>query len=96
VPEKAFQYLMALVVSTLIINWLMICYTHLKFKKSITKEGIQSKFPSIFYPVSNYICIVFLVLILGLMSITGMEIQVILIPIWIGFLFVMYKLYKPN
>ncbi|MBK1897979.1 amino acid permease [Chryseobacterium paridis] len=96
VPEKAFEYLMALVVSTLIINWLMICYTHLKFRKSKVKEGITTKFPSIFYPVSNYICIVFLLIILGLMCFTGMEIQVILIPVWLTFLFIMYKLYKPK
>ncbi|WP_261509856.1 amino acid permease [Chryseobacterium paludis] len=96
VPEKAFEYLMALVVSTLIINWLMICYTHLKFRKSKIKDGVRTLFPSIFYPVSNYICIVFLLIILVLMCITGMEIQVILIPIWLTFLFVMYKLYKPK
>jgi len=96
VPEKAFEYLMALVVSTLIINWLMICYTHLKFKKSNINSGVTLKFPSLFYPVSNYICIAFLLLILVLMSITGMEMQVILIPVWLVFLFVMYRLYKPK
>lgn len=96
VPEKAFEYLMALVVSTLIINWLMICYTHLKFRKDKDQSGVKTLFPSIFYPVSNYICILFLVAILVLMSITGMEIQVILIPIWLAFLFIMFKLYKPK
>jgi aromatic amino acid transport protein AroP len=96
VPEKAFEYLMALVVSTLIINWLMICYTHLKFRKEKDREGVKTLFPSIFYPISNYICILFLVAILVLMSITGMEIQVILIPIWLAFLFLMFKLYKPK
>lgn len=96
VPEKAFEYLMALVVSSLIINWLMICYTHLKFRKSKISDGTKTKFPSIFYPVSNYICIVFLLIILVLMCITGMEIQVILIPVWLAFLFVMFKLYKPK
>lgn len=95
-PEKAFEYLMALVVSTLIINWLMICYTHLKFSKSNRNAGIKTKFPSLLYPVSNYICIIFLLIILVLMCFTGMEIQVILIPIWLAFLFVMYTLYKPK
>jgi len=95
-PEKAFEYLMALVVSTLIINWLMICYTHLKFSKSNRNAGIKTKFPSLLYPVSNYICIIFLLIILVLMCFTGMEIQVILIPVWLAFLFVMYTLYKPK
>ncbi|ATL76008.1 aromatic amino acid transporter [Chryseobacterium piperi] len=96
IPEKAFEYLMALVVSTLIINWLMICYTHLKFRKTKDAEGTKTKFPSLFYPISNYICILFLLTILVLMCMTGMEIQVILIPVWLAFLFLMYKLYKPN
>ncbi|RMZ57975.1 amino acid permease [Chryseobacterium nematophagum] len=96
VPEKAFEYLMALVVSCLVINWVMISYTHLKFKKEIVKSNIKSKFPSLLYPISNYICIAFLCLISVLMCFTGMGIQVILIPIWLAFLFAMYKLYNPK
>ncbi len=94
IPDKALEYLMSLVVSALIINWLMISYTHLKFKKNKIENHIQTKFPSIFYPISNYICILFLLTILVLMSITGMHVPVILIPIWMGILFVFYKFYK--
>ena len=94
VPEQAFKYLMALVVSTLIINWLMISYTHLKFRKAKDKQGIKTKFASLFYPFSNYISILFLIGILVIMHFTGMDTQVILIPIWIGFLYIMYRVYK--
>jgi aromatic amino acid transport protein AroP len=31
-PGKAFELLMALVVAALVINWAMICITHLKFR----------------------------------------------------------------
>src|SRR5690606_40073317 len=58
VPEQAFEILMSLVVSCLIINWVMISFTHLKFRKFKDQAGIKTKFPSIIYPISNYICIV--------------------------------------
>lgn len=94
IPEEAFSILMSLTVSTLIINWLMISYTHICFKKAKIRENKKTFFPSIFYPISNYICIAFLVGILVIMSLTGMHVPVILIPIWISLLFVFYKIFK--
>lgn len=96
IPEKALEILMSLVVSTLIINWLMITVVHLKFKKSKRADNIRTKFPSFIYPVSNYICLVFLVGILALMWITGMKLPVELIPVWVVFLYVCFLLVKRN
>ncbi|PSL48040.1 aromatic amino acid:proton symporter (AAT family) [Chitinophaga niastensis] len=93
-PEKALEVLMSLVVSSLMINWLMISVVHLKFKKNKKEEQIKTKFPSIIYPLSNYICLVFLVSILILMWITGMKLSVALIPGWIVFLYLCYLLVK--
>ncbi|RAJ02541.1 aromatic amino acid transport protein AroP [Chitinophaga skermanii] len=91
-PEKALEILMSLVVSSLIINWLMISVVHLKFKQQKGLQGIKTKFPSFLYPVSNYICLVFLVGILVMMWITGMKLPVELIPVWVVFLYVCYYL----
>ncbi|MGF6850154.1 aromatic amino acid transport protein AroP [Chitinophaga sp. W3I9] len=96
IPEKALEVLMSLVVSSLIINWLMITVVHLKFKKSKREAQILTKFPSFIYPVSNYICLVFLVGILILMWITGMKLPVELIPAWVVFLYVCFLLVKRN
>lgn len=96
VPEKAFEILMSLVVSCLIINWVMISYTHIKFRIAKDEEGTKPKFPSFLYPISNYICIVFLLAILVIMSLTGMHISVILIPIWTILLFVSYRLVQKR
>ena len=96
IPEEAFSILMSLVVSCLVINWVMISYTHLQFRRAKDKENIKTKFASIFYPVSNYICFVFLLGILSIMWITDMKISVELIPIWLGILFVFYKVFKTN
>ena len=96
IPKEAFSILMSLVVSTLIINWVMISYTHLKFRQSKDKENTKTKFPSLFYPVSNYICLVFLLGILSIMWMTNMKLSVELIPIWLGILFVCYKVFKTK
>ncbi|MEG1022222.1 MAG: amino acid permease [Myroides sp.] len=95
-PDEAFKILMSLVVSCLIINWIMISFTHLKFRKFKDQANIKTKFPSIIYPVSNYICIVFLLAILAIMSITGMHVSVILIPVWLIILFVTYQIVQKN
>ncbi|HUH25431.1 MAG TPA: amino acid permease, partial [Flavobacterium sp.] len=89
-PDKAFEILMSLVVSCLIINWIMISFTHLKFRRTKDAEQTQTKFPSILFPFANYICILFLATILAIMSITGMHVSVILIPVWLILLYATY------
>ena len=47
-------------------------------------QRVTSKFPSIAYPFSNYLCIVFMLGILVVMSLTlDMRIAVMMIPAWI-------------
>ncbi|MCY1532581.1 Aromatic amino acid transport protein AroP [compost metagenome] len=96
IPEKALEILMSLVVSSLIINWLMISITHLKFKQAKQMVGIRTKFPSFIYPISNYICLAFLVGILVIMWITGLKISVELIPVWLLLLYICYVLVKKR
>lgn len=95
-PNEAFNLLMSLVVSCLIINWVMISFTHFKFRKSQNSQGIKTKFPSFLFPLSNYICIVFLLGILVIMCLTGRETSVILIPIWLTILFISFKLIQKR
>ncbi|HUH46449.1 MAG TPA: amino acid permease [Arenibacter sp.] len=90
IPEKALEILMLLVVSSLVINWLMISITHLKFRQHKEADQVKTKFPSYIYPLSNYICLIFLVGILISMWITGLKISVELIPVWILLLYVCY------
>ncbi|SHL22297.1 aromatic amino acid:proton symporter, AAT family [Chitinophaga jiangningensis] len=95
-PEKALEVLMSLVVSSLIINWIMISVVHLKFKHSKELHQEKTKFPSFIYPVSNYICLIFLTGILVLMWITGMKLPVALMPGWLLFLYICYLVVKRN
>lgn len=96
IPEKALDILMSLVVSSLIINWIMISWTHIFFKKQKIKDGIKTKFPSIFYPLSNIITLAFLLGVLLMMWFTGLKISVELIPIWILLLYISYYFVKKN
>ena len=91
-PQKALGLLMALVVATLLLNWIMICLAHLKFRAAQRRKGRESKFKALLSPAGNYICIAFLGLILVLMcTIDGMRLSAILLPVWILFLFVAFK-----
>ena len=83
-PGEAFGLLMALVVSALVINWAMISLAHIKFRQAMRREGIETKFKALLYPVGNYICLLFMAAILVIMAITpGMAISVWLIPVWL-------------
>ncbi len=97
IPEKAFAFFMALVVSTLILNWIMISLTHIFFRKAKNKAGIKTKFSVFWFPVTNYICLIFLFSLLILMWVTGMKLPVELIPVWLLVLFISYKtIYGKN
>ncbi|WP_449758109.1 aromatic amino acid transporter AroP [Erwinia persicina] len=90
-PGEAFGLLMALVVSALVINWAMISLAHMKFRRKKDQQGIKTRFPALFYPLGNWVCLLFLAGILALMAITpGMAISVWLIPVWVLILAVGY------
>jgi len=90
-PEKALEVLMSLVVSSLLINWTMISLTHLFFRNKIVRNGERTKFPTLFYPFSNYACLAFLLGVMAMMWLTGLRISVELIPVWLGLLYVGFR-----
>lgn len=94
-PQEAFGLLMALVVATLLLNWMMICLAHLKFRAAMRRKGRDTQFKALFYPASDYLCIAFLLMILGLMcTMESMRTSAILLPVWIVFLFVAFKVMR--
>ncbi|MCA7000250.1 amino acid permease [Dickeya solani] len=83
-PGKAFELLMALVVSALVINWAMISITHLKFRQAKQRTQQTTRFKSLGYPLTNILCLLFLAGILVIMAMTpGIQISVWLIPFWL-------------
>lgn len=92
-PDKAFKLLMSLVVSAIVINWMMLALIHLKFKQRMLALKQTTLFPTLLYPLSNYLCIAFMLGILVVMWLSpDMQIAVILIPFWIVCLSVVYGL----
>ncbi|EMF8145914.1 amino acid permease [Serratia marcescens] len=93
IPGRAFELLMALVVSALVINWAMISLAHLKFRAAKNSEGVVPKFKAFWYPFSNYLCLLFMAGILVIMYLTpGIQISVLLIPVWVAILAVGYAI----
>ncbi|PRP68991.1 aromatic amino acid transporter AroP [Chromobacterium amazonense] len=90
-PGEALGLLMSLVVAALVTNWAMISLTHLKFRRA--KGGLKMVFPSLWHPVSNWVCLVFMVMILGILLFTpGMAVSVYVLPLWLGMLWVGFRL----
>lgn len=96
IPEQALSHLMYMAVAALVLNWAIISFTHLKFKKIVQIEGTQTKFPALFSPFSNYLVLTFIVMILYIMWTQGFKESVILIPIWICFMFGLFKIMTWN
>lgn len=83
-PESAFGLLMALVVSALVINWAMISLAHMMFRRAKQQQGVKTRFPALFYPFGNVLCLLFMAAVLIIMLMTpGMAISVWLIPVWL-------------
>ncbi|MGF6978455.1 L-asparagine transporter-like permease [Paraburkholderia sp. JPY465] len=91
-PGKAFEVLMGLVVSALIINWAMISIIHLRFRAAKARAGERTLFRSLGYPLTNYLCLIFLAGILVVMwLIPDLRMSVYLIPVWLVALGVGYR-----
>lgn len=97
IPKEAISILMSLVVSSIVINWAMISLSHLKFRAAKDREGVVPKFKSLFYPFSNYLCLLFLAGVLVIMYITpGIRISVLLIPVWLVILGIGYLITRKT
>lgn len=94
-PHDAFSMLMALVVATLLLNWIMISLAHLKFRSAMRHKGRDTRFKALLYPLGNYLCIAFMLMILGLMcTLDAMRLSAVLLPIWIVFLYFCFKVLR--
>lgn len=90
-PGQIFMYLMSIVTGAVVISWLLIVITHIKFKEHCKINHHKTKFPSLFYPYADYLCIAFLIGILILMlTIEEMRFAVMLIPVWLLMIFFGY------
>jgi len=98
VPGKVFLYLISVATIAAIFNWAMILITHLKFRgiKQEAGEADKLAFKLPFYPISNYVTLAFLAMVIGLMAfIPDMVYSLYIGPVWILILYIGYKLRGP-
>ncbi len=92
-PQSALELLMSLVVASLVINWAMISLAHLKFRKAMVAKGVQPSFKAFWFPFANYLCLAFVLFILGVMLfIPGIQVSVYAIPVWVVFIWVCHRI----
>lgn len=65
----------------------MITLTHLKFKRALRLTGQTDKYPALWAPVSNFLVIIFIGIVLYIMWDQGFKESVLMIPVWITFIF---------
>lgn len=99
VPGKVFLYLISIATIAGIFNWAMILVTQLRFRKVEAEKGredqLQFKMP--LYPISNYIALAFLAMVVVLMAyIPDMVYSLYIGPIWIIILYIGYKFLRRN
>ncbi|WP_205007979.1 amino acid permease, partial [Staphylococcus aureus] len=93
IPHQALELLMSLVVAALVINWAMISMAHLKFRAQMDRQGTRTHFRAFWYPYGNYLCMAFVVFILGVMLlIPGIQVSVYAIPVWLLVMWACYRL----
>jgi aromatic amino acid transport protein AroP len=91
-PGKALGMLMGLAVAGMMINWAMISWSHLQFRRAKAAQGVKPVFGSPFYPLTNWLCLAFLAGILVIMFLTpDMRMSVWLIPVWLVVLGLGYR-----
>ncbi len=91
-PEEVFMYLLSIVTGAVVTSWALIALTHLKFRAAYTQKHLPVKFPALFFPVTNYLCLAFFVGVIALMLIMEeMRQAVYLLPLWIAVIWIGYK-----
>lgn len=91
-PEQAFMIFLSIATAAAVVSWLTITITHMKFRAWCEKHQHITKFRSMWFPVANYICIVFLIGIYVFMyQLPDTQLAVILLPVWLLILWAGYQ-----
>ena len=96
VPEKVFIYISSVATVAVITSWTIILIAQLKFRQSKTKKEIEKlAFKVPLYPISTYLALTFLALVIVLMAFMAeMRIALVVAPIWFIILYIGYRIKK--
>lgn len=92
-PEKVFLYFMSLATISIIINWAAILIVQLKFRKEQERQKITPEFKMPLYPVTTYLSLAFLVLVVVIMAfMPDMRFSLYIAPLWLLCLYVGFRM----
>lgn len=92
-PAGVIELLMSLVVAALVITWTIIILTHLRFRKAYEAKGAKLIFRAPFSPISNYICLAAMALVVVVMALTpDIRSSAFAIPVWILTVYAAYRI----
>lgn len=93
VPDQVFGILISIALAAGIINWVMVAITQMKFRKRIGAKAVeQLSFKMPFYPISNVLIILFLVVLaVGMAFMPDYRWATIVGPLWILTLTIAYQ-----
>jgi AAT family amino acid transporter/aromatic amino acid transport protein AroP len=61
------------------------------------EQGVTPSFKTFWFPFSNYLCLAFMLMIISVMlAIPGIRESVYAMPIWVGVIYVAYRLRSRN
>ena len=96
VPDKVFVWVTSIATFGAIWTWVMILLAQLKFRKSLSPaEQKALKYRMWLYPVSSYLALAFLVLVVGLMAyFPDTRVALYVGPVFLVFLTVLFYVFK--
>lgn len=96
-PGEMFMYIMSIATIGAAITWGMIILVHLRFRKAHAHRASEISFKSPFYPIANYICLAFLVVVVCLMTqLANTRTAVYVLPAWLAALYIGYRFKKSR
>lgn len=96
-PKEVFNYVMSIATIAALINWIMILYTQIKFRQKIGINADKLTYKMPFFPVLNYIGIVFFLSIaITMVIMPDYRLAVYLCPIWIFIIYIGYRIKKSK
>lgn len=96
-PGKMFMYVMSVATIGAVITWAMIVLVHRKFRKAHAGKEDTLFFRAPFSPITNYICLAFLAMIVALMTqLDSMKMAVWVLPIWLIVLYASFRIKKAR
>jgi L-asparagine transporter-like permease len=94
-PAGVIELLLSLIVAALVITWVTIIVTHLRFRRVHKAQGTKLGFPAPFAPLTNYLCLAFMAGVVIVMLLTpSIRASAIAIPVWILAVYVAYSLVR--